>query len=632
MPDDRNNTSADASTPPPLDPFPTYQTPYPRSDKDDDNPFIQFRRFADEQLSSFFQGIPQLFGFSSGKDAWKKDFDELMRRSNELEEGWRKQFEQEMEEMRQEFEKSKAAAWKVVEGGEKSPNDNTPWWTGGNASNSTLNGTASDNAKNSPALYDEDGQPRTELDAYNGVQGSETATEIPVIKSTSRKTSNTSSDSWFSSFGWDGKRREQETGSGNDKISLFDSLSARRQVSRPTTYTLFGARRMNPFDNTDHTIPWLLLSPYSPVYLCNPSQSRLFKVKIQDSAGQSFQISRPRFFERWYTDVDEKMARQIPWADAFEDLLSLQQTGKMVDRDTSTWRTPSDWIHGLVHRGSLGPAWGFDQQGLLIKRSIDTKSLDTQPIPKKQGGWRDGAGQVWEKEDEEAATPKTLPASNSNEETSEDFLDDFVDRAAERLGPFPLFGSILSAADSIVAAVDQATKDFEAMSKSAEPETQAEPESAVTKEAANTSTYSTSSSSAYSYENSVAFSAPEEQTAPSKSLISTLTTTVTRTLADGSVETKRVLKRRFADGTEETNESVEVKNLPSVQRTRAAEVGVDKQTQTLPPTADRSQPQHDGADQGSVQHALAQQSLSPEQQTKGDGKEGTSKRSGWFWT
>jgi hypothetical protein len=51
---------------------------------------------------------------------------------------------------------------------------------------------------------------------------------------------------------------------------------------------------------------------------------------------------------------------------------------------------------------------------------------------------------------------------------------------------------------------------------------------------------------------STALSSNEETQKPS--VISVMTTTETRTMPDGSVYTKRVLKKRFSDGTEENRE------------------------------------------------------------------------------
>ncbi|KAG9773092.1 hypothetical protein KCU88_g5940, partial [Aureobasidium melanogenum] len=633
MPEKDSKGSTDASIPPPLDPFPTYQTPYPRSNKDDDNPFIQFRRFADEQLSSLFQGIPQLFGLSSSRDPWKKEFEELMRRSHELEEGWRKQWEQEMEEMRQEIEKSKTDAWKAMEAAWKSPKEDTLWMTRGDAAKSPAVTDKLSNDPKKPALYDEGGLPKTELDAYDQLQSSDAAVEIPVIKSRSRHSSDKSTNSWFSSLGWDGKQRVQEHGTENSLAGSAETSSVSKRHSRPTLYTLFSARRMDPFSNTDHTIPWLLLSPYSPIYLSNPSQSRLFRVRIEDSEDVPLQILQPRFFEKWYTDIDEKLASRLPWADAFEDLLSLQQTGRMVERSSPTWQTPSDWIHGLVHRGSLGPAWGFNNDGFLVKRFSDAQSADQ----KGHCGWRRGCGRLWGKQSEDKATANNSTSSQTDEK-QDDAFEDLVDKAAERLGPFPIFGSILSAADSIVAAVDQAAKDLEAIANGGQPASEAEDESPKAEESANTSTSSTLSSATSDSSETLFSSSTRGENSSTPSVVSTLTTTVTRTLPDGSIETKRVLKKRFADGTEESNESVEVRNLPSTQPPRKVEPPrANKETQTLPPseippTSQREIPGFGFAEDGVSQQqndASAEQGAA-DKDNKQDGR--NSKRGGWFWT
>jgi hypothetical protein len=69
-----------------------------------------------------------------------------------------------------------------------------------------------------------------------------------------------------------------------------------------------------------------------------------------------------------------------------------------------------------------------------------------------------------------------------------------------------------------------------------------------------------------------------------------MTTTERRTLPDGTVETKKVLKKRFADGREESNESVERQMFSSSnsqsavskpwEREVASTARQDKQTQT----------------------------------------------------
>lgn len=568
--------SKDTSIPPPLDPFPTYQTPYPRSNNNQhENPFIQFRRFADEQFSSFFQGIPNLFGIPS------KDVDDLMRRRHELEEGWRKQFEQEMEEMRHEVENTRIATLKAMEDSwsrsaeaASKPSETvepSPWWTRGNASKCpALNGQEpKPNAHKCPALYDEAGQPRTELDLY----------EAPAISKAQPAATEVvhSTGSQWPRWLTPGDLKAKEKATEQTKKS-----SEEPPYTPATRYSLRKARHMNPFDNPDHTIPWLMLSPYSPIYLCNPGQARMFRVKIQDSEDVPLQISRPKYFERWYTEVDDKLSRQLSWADAFEDLVSLQQTGSMVDRNYSTLRTPPTWIHDMVSRGSLGDRWGFNDDGILMKRSNGPAAAETTTTMKDRCRWRkERRWGSWRRCEDAQKQPE-----DDEKEKREDSIDKFVDDLPESIARSPVFGGLLTAADSIVSAVEQGIEDVlnqpqEELAPSADTATaikSEEPEDTPYTSLAN------SSSSSYSYTSNTSSSYSSSSDQDPSSIISTLTTTVTRTLPDGSVETKRVFKKRFADGTEESDESTEVKNAAFRATPAILEVS-DKQTQTPPPSS-----------------------------------------------
>ncbi|KIV86727.1 hypothetical protein PV11_02322 [Exophiala sideris] len=565
---DRPSVEKDTSIPPPLDPFPTYQTPYPRSDKDSDNQFIRFRRFADEQFQSLFQGFAHSLGMST-----RNELQDMMQQKQEFHDEFKRQFEQDMQVLRQQIEESRKEfaqatndTWKSREDAKEPSMDTSPWWSKGRAAKCpALNGEEPQrNASKCPALYDESGQPRTELDAYDLLQKDKNTKDAQVFETSEQSTSNKPSKSWFSSFGWDGKRKERASSEGQEMIKATDA-----HLARPSTYVMFGSRRMDPFSNTDQTIPWLMLSPYSPIYLCNPAQPRLFKVRLQDSAGAPFQISRPRFFERWYSDVDEKMAKAVPWADAFEDLLSLQQTGRMVDRDYSTWRTPITWIHDMVHRGSLGSRWGFNQDGLLTKMA-DTQAIESASSIKDRCRWRKERRWGCQKRADEVQPSEPPPQDH--------FVEDLIDKATKPLAPFPVFGSILSVADAIVAAVEETAKALEQASNQPAPEPMDKLEAPTAAEESAPS-FSTPSPSSYTYESS--FSQVDEA-GSSKYVVGTLTSTTERTLPDGSIETKRVSKRRFADGTEVVDESVDVRNIPRAQPAQAQapnDNGKDKHTQ-----------------------------------------------------
>ncbi|MCJ1328950.1 hypothetical protein MMC10_005627 [Thelotrema lepadinum] len=77
---------------------------------------------------------------------------------------------------------------------------------------------------------------------------------------------------------------------------------------------------------------------------------------------------------------------------------------------------------------------------------------------------------------------------------------------------------------------------------------------------------------------------------PTTSVISTLTTTERVTMPDGSVRTKRVLKKRFADGREESNESEEVKQPQSKVSNQSPEDAWNRQT-PLKEEQTRSEPE-----------------------------------------
>jgi hypothetical protein len=89
------------------------------------------------------------------------------------------------------------------------------------------------------------------------------------------------------------------------------------------------------------------------------------------------------------------------------------------------------------------------------------------------------------------------------------------------------------------------------------------------------------------------------------SVVSTMTTIERRTLPDGTMETKRVLKKRFADGREESNECVERQMSPSPDSQPAVSKPLES---AMPPTARQ------------------------DKQTQTDIKESPRpKGNGWFW-
>ena len=622
---DKQPSSRPAHPPPPCDPFARYQTPWPRNDKDEQNPFVQFRRFADEQLQAIFSGVPKIFtafsaGANAGADAFQREIEQMMQQTHEFEEGFRKQFEQDVEEQRQAL--TKLRQWheqqelqQPQEQQQVRPETRKlPWWHSGRAAKCpALNESQSEGARKCPAMYDKNGQPKTELEAYETMQtftddedgkrrngldkhrsmraGEPSDAQMQLmllerwnkkrrmlarqaqdkavdrdgapapVESEKQNSTPKKSTKWLSGVGFDGQQREQTSTPSSSPQSPSKSDSPLTTISR------FASRWSRPFENPHDTIPWLLVNQYSPVFLCNPNQPRVGRVKLQQGVNQPFRIVDTFYIPRGFfqlNDRREELARQLPWADAFEDLVSLKQTGKMVDRDYSTYGTPKTWIHDMVHRGSLGPTWDFNEQGQLTKMTLQSPD---------------------HKEEATAAREHSVALGLlSPLPTPEDIIATGVLAAAlDAQHPQPVMQGL--------------AQEYDKLTQSSPSETRLpnEKQKDIALLAPSDSTWSSTTRSSST--------AITEQPS-SDSIVSSTTTTERWTKPDGTIETKRVFKRRFSDGREveeETHDFEEPNRTESRHATSLEQApwpvgsketkqeralrdrGSDKQTQTATP-------------------------------------------------
>lgn len=579
--------------PPPADPFTRYQTPWPYGDKDEQNPFIQFRRFADEQFQSIFSGVPKLItafsaGASAGADAFQREIDQMMQQRGEFEEGFKKQFEQDIEEQRQALQKLKQWHEQQVQLQPREQQEvelettSSPWWQHGRAAKCpALEQMRLERARKCPVMYDRDGKPMTELDAYETMQaahiGKDTekailgrptdALSVDLERLTGRDECTAmqkQSNKWLSGVGFDGQRREQST---THPSSSAQPVKAESQI---TTICRFASRWSRPFDNPHDTIPWLLVNQYSPVFLCNPQQPSVDHVKLQQGVNQPLRIIDtfyiPRGFCR-YIDRREELAKQVPWADAFEDLLSLQQTGKMVDRDYSTYRTPKTWIHDMVQRGSLGPAWGFNEQGQLTKMLRESRDHKAE----------------------------TRAARHD-------------DRVPGFFPPQPKPVDVIAA--EMIAAASHAEQDEEQLARANMKKAPRSTSSSSSSAEEQASTAASVPPTESSWSSTTWSSGSETNNQKSDSITSSITTTERWTKSDGTVETRRVFKRRYSDGREVEEETHDFDETKKPERGHAITLeqapwpigpkeltyersaqsrSSDRQTQTVTPVQDELQ-------------------------------------------
>jgi hypothetical protein len=502
---DQTSSSQPSHPPPPCDPFTRYQTPWDRPEREEQNAFIQFRRFADDQFRAFFSGFSRVFGIVEAPESWQQEVERIDERI-------RKQLDQIAEETRQ--AETQTNKWlelrqrikKRMDGRLQQRPPPQPSNTEENESGCTRH------------LYP-DAMPTTELALYEHLKHP----AAPM------------SPAPDSALGWDGRQRRENKDEPVKSEGPHDPLFIAQWQSK----------RLQPFDNPHDTIPWLFTSGYSPIFLCNPCQPHVDSVMIDQAVNHPLTLTNVVYNKgcRIYKDPNktlnrrERLAKGNSWADAFEDLVSLQQTGRMVERDYSTYKTPKTWIHDMVARGSLGPTWGFNDHGQLTKLIMG--DVSTTPI------WRDRLSNM----EPDSYVPKVaddiIHAVKQVSPEGVKLVDDFVDRTL----------------DSVDEALNNATDGpwHELSDFMKEEFSKMKDDTASQGHDEESTSHSEISQSAWS-SSSKTWASIDHEGDKSDSILSTTTTTERWTRPDGTVETRRVFKKRFADGREVEEESHDYKH------------------------------------------------------------------------
>ena len=591
--------------------------PSQTSHLNNENPFIQFRRFADSQISSILQsviGLPSLLERPSPTARWiviQRDGDGndvyvdgdkvTMRQRREMEEGWRKQREQEAEE--------RARAVDAVRGEEMKK------W---------------------------------------GCNVDAAASQVLPTRATAREEDETGAKrngGLLDRLGWDGRQKQEDKQTEtSDRRGPITMPSVRMTVNEKDM-----SQSLNPFSgNMTEAASWLLTNEYSPIFL------RGHIPRDIDRNGPSFYHALyhphwPDFRAASTRDhFEDELRFRVPWCDAFEDLVSLQHNGHMVDRDEPTRTSSAQWLNDIIRRGSLGPIMsrglGGPQWSTEYARAVLPFGSDKQPksIMPRQTPPTTSNEDDFEEEDDIELDPilmavdiiEGLAKEASPDDGTDDFgstkqwADDISDSLIQavlkdlkkpgvldelrRLGftsetgvleyllgdqiARDFRGFLVAPPDVVAAAMRAATasekqpnekeenadkphdrksletleeyekqlvnleqKNQVELSKAGYTQTSSPPvdQSSSSEESTEASAFTSSSSSTSSWSRGVADDGKKE------SIVTTMTTTERRTLADGTVETKRVLKKKFADGREESNESVE-RQMPSSSNFRPA--------------------------------------------------------------
>ncbi|KAJ5647239.1 hypothetical protein N7490_003611 [Penicillium lividum] len=312
-------------------------------------------------------------------------------------------------------------------------------------------------------------------------------------------------------------------------------------------------------DSSSPTWPltYIMLNPYSPLHLERQAHYRRRDQGVFSSIVSSL---RPDSEE---LDCDPA---EPQWREAFEDLLRLENGKSMLERDSLTPRKTrsengTEWLNGLVKRGSLGDQWkyvsgtnGHPWSGITFTgRNEDDRTLPEYQVMARQ-----------ESEPE------------SELEMYERFLQDIQDRERE-------FSRETAASPLLHALFDQRRHRQDAFERFQRDLTSDPEQGDDDTESWLDLVSGGNRKSVHETEDTVPSTLPPATETKQEELveraiprvISTMTRTERIRLPDGSVETKKVQTKRFEDGREETESFVET----SRPRLEAGEAGEEKSTE-----------------------------------------------------
>ncbi|KAL4923755.1 uncharacterized protein BDV17DRAFT_276331 [Aspergillus undulatus] len=337
--------------------------------------------------------------------------------------------------------------------------------------------------------------------------------------------------------------------STSDINLFFDSFFDRCWLSDSMSSRLFYPYRNPPFSTMTSSqspiwpVNYLMFSPYSPLHLERHARYR----SRRDQGVFSSLMSSMSFSSEADHDPDEPR-----WREAFEDLLRLENGKAMLDRDSGSLakrESGYEWLQGLVKRGSLGTGWKF------------SAGSDAQPSSITLDNSRREDRSLTDTEQEQSVTP-TSDEAHAKPLTEQDmydrFLADIDAREREFASDFhnsPLLRFLLEERRRNRNGLFPSERDFNdetetwlelvsGGSKKSVPDTQSTETPLEPAPAALESPVTTDKASAENY------------------VVSTQTSTSRVTLPDGSIQTKIVKTKRFADGRVETDSSTDVSHPP----------------------------------------------------------------------
>ena len=307
-------------------------------------------------------------------------------------------------------------------------------------------------------------------------------------------------------------------------------------------------------DPASWPLPFLGFSPYSPLNLDQRPQRKSGGFSsLMSSLGLSGNDK----------DSARDDAHEPRWKEAFEDLLRLENGKPMLDREpgaVNQEEVGTNWVRGMIQRGSMGDHWILVAQNQGQSNGIYIVRLRQSPSSSEQPSLDDRTD---------------VESRQTEQDMYEQFLQDLEDRQRETSNQSRTLLSLLEDRAGFPPRrkpLLQNLEDIEASFLSGD----------AAKDNPVPETMQSSTSSSLSSATEVQQDEPTTDAAPAQPrVISTQTETNRVHMVDGSIHTKTIKTQRFADGHEESNESVDVVNPLERQdpaAAAAAAAGTDQES------------------------------------------------------
>ena len=445
---------ANSHVPPPTDPYVTYQTPYERR-HEQPNPFIEFRRFADEQFASIFGTFVPSRPVSSEKmptpqtmQQWQRDVEHDISKIEEM-----------TQRMLNDEDLKKFQADPI----------------GVFASMIPLEGIISvlTSAKGDGHASDLKQPPIKDVSKHLAISDSslnEDGTTSPWIAARTERTSKPAEShaelpkDWLETTTADGKKYYINT--ATNVSSATRPLAATSSVTETIT---------EPLSSEERSAKWQRGLDRCP---------ELNKHKEETELDVYEQMEQ----------LEAATQRAHAWRRGFLNCPELKEIQQVSEDDNNNESCPAMSQHRLWN---VLPTYGFD--GMKKARNI--------PLVVNSDG--------------EIVAASSSKASSTEKQSSQQSPD----LSKDKVSPQSVLDAVRTRQTQIL-------------------------------EQLNSTTTTTKPSQAVVNPNTT--SVPESKVDLKPTAISTLTRTVSHTLPDGSVETRRVLRKRFSDGREESEESTDI--------------------------------------------------------------------------